>query len=366
SSDKYFDLTYKGKVFGEQDASLKLFHTIDRLEFVEAFNPLDKDTNTVKLYGIDGYYSHRFCDILRAMIGYTYQENKINSSVFSKHNYNFKGLYFESELDLWQRGSLVGGLRWDNYSNFGDRVNPKGGLSIWLYENIKLRASYGKSFRAPTFNEIYWPTDDWGLPAMFWPLYGRGATGNTNLDPEKSTSVEAGFTGYFFDALQTDVTFFKTKFNDLITWAMDEEWWWRPSNVNSATIKGAELEVAFDFNDNLRSNFSYTYLEAIDVNTKKWLINRPRHFYKLKVLYSVTPQLDIGLGAAYKTKRFTNPANTFRLKHYYTIDLDFNYEASDHLEVLFAIKNIFDQEYQEQRGYPLPGRTFYGGLKLTF
>jgi len=215
-----------------------------------------------------------------------------------------------------------------------------------------------KSFRAPTFNDLYWPREDWGA----W----GGVEGRSDLGPEEATSFEAGFSGYFFNRFKTDVTFFRTNFEDLIEWTVDGSWWWRPENVSSATIKGVELETEFVLKKHLKANFNYTYLEAINKNTKKWLIYRPRHLYKLKFIYSPTPKYELGLSAIYKTKRFANADNTVFLKRNFVMNSNFSYKINDSFQVVFEIKNIFDRNYQEERDYSMPGRSFYGGIKLTF
>lgn len=151
---KYIDLTYTGKLLEGQDILLKLFHNFDRLEFIETPNPLDKTTNQTKVYGIDAQISQTFFDIFRTAIGTSFQENRLNSSGSGKHTYNLKGAYFESETDFLKLGSLKFGARWDDYSNFGDRISPSVSSEFWLFDTFKLHALAAKSFRAPTFNDL--------------------------------------------------------------------------------------------------------------------------------------------------------------------------------------------------------------------
>lgn len=350
---KYIDITYNGKLFEKQDILLKFFHNYDRLEFIETFNPLDKDTHLTKVYGVDTQLSHTFFDIFRTAIGVNYQDHRLNSSVTAKPSYHLTGVYFESETDFFDNGSLKFGLRRDEYSNFGDRLSPSASFNFWLFNTIKLHALAAKSFRAPTFNHLYWPTTSW-------------AKGNPNIGPEKAISYEAGFSGYFFGKFKTDITFFKTNFEDLIEWTPDDSGVWSPENIGSATTQGVELETEFVIRQHLKANLNYAYIEAKNKETKKWLIYRPQHLYKLRLIYSPTPKYELGLSAIYKTKRFTDASNTDFLEHDYAMNLNFTYNISDYLQVLFEAKNIFDRQYQEERGYSMPGRAFYGGFKLSF
>ena len=355
---KYIDFTYTGKLSEGQNLLLKLFQNFDRLEFIEAFEPIDKTTNQTKVYGLDTQISQTFFNIFRTAIGTGFQENRLNSSNSGKHTYNLKGIYFESETDFFKQGTLKFGARWDDYTNFGDRISPSASCEFWLLDTFKLHALAAKSFRAPSFNDLYWPREDWGI----W----GGVEGNQNLGPEEAVSYEAGLSGYLFNKFKTDITLFKTNFKDLIEWSVDESWWWRPQNVSSATIKGLEFETEFVLKEHLKANFNYTYLEAKDTNTKKWLIYRPRHLYKLKFIYSPTSKFELGLSAVYKTKRFANANNTVYLKHYCVPNLNFIYRINKNAQINFEINNIFDRSYQEERDYPMPGRAFYSGVKLGF
>ncbi|MBU0758768.1 MAG: TonB-dependent receptor [Candidatus Omnitrophica bacterium] len=359
---KYIDVTYNGKMREGQDITVKLFHNFDRLEFIETFEPMDKSTHQTKTYGADAQISQVFFDIFRTAIGLSYQEHRLNSSTSDKHKYDLKGFYFESETDLFDKGALKIGARWDDYSSFGDRISPSASFNYWLFEKIKLHGLAAKSFRAPTFNDLYWPREEY-----FWEgISVGGVEGNSSLGSEKAVSYEVGVSGYFLNKFKTDLTLFKTNYDDLIEWTVDNFWWWRPENASSATIKGAELETEFVLREHLKANLNYTYLEAENRNTEKWLIYRPRHLYKLRLIYSPNSKCEFGLSAIYKTKRFTNADNTSLLSHCSVVNSNFSYAINDSMKLLFEGKNIFDRQYQEERDYSMPGRAFYSGIRCSF
>ncbi len=354
---KYIDMTYNGRMTEGQNIIFKLFHNFDRLESLEAFEPLDKDTHQTKVYGMDTQLSQTYFDIFRSAIGFSYQEHRFNSSNSEKHTYNFKGINFETETDLFEDGALKFGARWDDYSNFGDKLSPSASFNFWLFDRIKLHALTAKSFRAPTFNDLYSPQKDYGF---------YGGRGNPNLGPEKATSYEAGFSTYFFNKLKTDLTFFKTDFKGLLEWTTADNYWWYPGNVSSAVIKGAELETEFVLKEHLKANLNDPYLESKNKDTQKWMTDRPRHRYKVRLVYSPVPKYELGVNAIYKTKRFTNTGNTTFLERHFVMDSNFTYKINDSAQVLIEAKNILNEDYEEERGYSMPGRAFYVGLKLTF
>lgn len=352
---KYLYLTYDGKMMEGQDITLKVFHNIDRLEFIETFDPIDKDAHQTKVYGVDVQLSQVFFDVFRTAIGSSFYENRLNSSASGKHDYHLKAVYVEAETDLFDISTLKLGTRWDDYSNFGDRFSPSASLSIWLFDKFKLHGLVAKSFRAPTFNDLYWPRE----PS--WQVEG-----NPDLEPETAVSYEAGISGYFLDRFKTDITFFKTDFDDLIEWALDSSWWYKPTNLSSATIQGAEFETEFVLEERLKANLNYTYLEATNDSTDKWLNYRPRHLYKLRLSYSPITACELGINAIYKTKRFANADNTVYLKHYFVMNSNLSYKIRESVDILLEVKNIFDRVYYEEREYSVPGRAFYGGLRFKF
>ena len=99
---------------------------------------------------------------------------------------------------LVQELSLALALRHEHYSDFGDTTNPKIGLTYEPLDGVRLKATYGTSFRAPTFTEVstvgggaglYFDT----LPGPSGNQIGIGiAGGNPDLRPESAETWSAG------------------------------------------------------------------------------------------------------------------------------------------------------------------------------
>jgi outer membrane receptor for ferrienterochelin and colicins len=356
--NKYVDLTYSGKLIAGQSLYLKLFHTTDQLEYIRAFDPLDKDTHRVKVYGTDAQISQKFFDIFRTSIGASFQEQFLNSTNSGKHSCILKGLYVEAEMDFLKQGALKFGARWDDYSTFGDTISPSASMYFWLFDTIKLHALAAKSFRAPTFNALYWPREDYGI----W----GGVEGNPDIKPEKAISYEAGLSTYIFKKFKTDVTLFKNKFKDLIEWSMDSTFWWRPNNVSSAVTQGVETEIEYDIQKQLKAKFNYTYLEARNSSIKKKLAYRPRNLYKLSLIYTPFERWEFGVSALYKGSRYADTDNTITLKGYTLVNFNTAYKINPFMQLFFEVKDIFDRTYQDELNYSMPGRAFYGGVKIDF
>lgn len=97
-----------------------------------------------------------------------------------------------------QRLDVTAAVRYDDYSDVGDTTNSKFGLSWKPVDALKLRASYGTSFRAPLITQIYGNSNalfgqSYQNPAGGAPLAGFALSGpNLNLGPEEATTRSIG------------------------------------------------------------------------------------------------------------------------------------------------------------------------------
>ncbi|MGX7895328.1 TonB-dependent receptor plug domain-containing protein [Tsuneonella sp. HG222] len=143
---------------------------------------------------------------------YTFTDLITGSSLAQTHviddgSRNVKALFGELFLPIFGSGNAQPGLhelslslagRYEEYSDFGDTANPKIGLTYAPFEGMRLRASYGTSFRAPTFTDkavigggagLYFDT----LPGPAGNLTGIGiAGGNPDIRPEEATTWSVG------------------------------------------------------------------------------------------------------------------------------------------------------------------------------
>jgi len=355
---EFTDLTWDGQILDDQNILVKIYHDSDSFEFVETPRPLDNSINQTDVYGMDAQFSQVWFDVFRTTFGGGYKYNTLNSTKSGDREYNAKDLYVETETDLFDNIICKFGARWDDYSNFGDRISPSGSFAVWILDTIKLHGLVAKSYRVPTFNDLYWPSEDWGARG--------GVEGNPNLEPENSFSYEIGMGGYVFKSFKADVTYFVSKVDDLIEWTMDDSFWWRPTNVGKALIRGIEAEAEYIIRKNLKANFNYTLLNARDSDSDNYLIYRPKQIFKCNLTYRPISKIKIGLSGRYVSKRYTNTSNTRTLPPYFTMDFELAYDLNENWELLGRTDNIFNRKFQEQEGYSIPGQTFMLGSKVKF
>jgi len=127
-------------------------------------------------------YTHNFEDDLALTIGGDAMNDYLKSYQFTtdsdNHQQQTADLFAQADWTINRHWEIVGGMRGDYFSHYGWEITPK--LSaMYSLENLRLRASYSKGFRAPTLKEMYM---SFNMANVFY-IYG-----NENLESENSHS----------------------------------------------------------------------------------------------------------------------------------------------------------------------------------
>ncbi|MFA5272355.1 MAG: TonB-dependent receptor, partial [Candidatus Omnitrophota bacterium] len=102
------------------------------------------------------------------------------------------------------------------------------------------------------------------------------------------------------------------------------------------------------------------------------LLRRPKRQVNLDIDWRFIPKADVNLGVTYVGSRrdvvydaYYN--ESFLIDKAYTVvRLASHYDITQNCRIFARIENLFDKKYQEIPGYAMPGRSFYGGIKVTF
>ncbi|MEA3311101.1 MAG: TonB-dependent receptor, partial [candidate division WOR-3 bacterium] len=132
-------------------------------------------------------------------------------------------------------------VRLDNSSQYGTFISPEAGLSVEVIpRTLYVSAAYGQAFRAPSFNDLYWPRDFF-------------SGGDSTLVPEKGQSATLSVGVRPLDFLRFSLAGSWKLIKDMISWSPDSAGFWRPSNVDQVTILGAEFSTNWRIADGLFS-----------------------------------------------------------------------------------------------------------------
>ena len=241
--------------------------------------------------------------------------------------------------------------RYDDNSQFGGRTTGSAAYGYQFTDAWRANLSYVTAFKAPTFNQLYWPNDGF-------------SSGNPNLRPEKSTNQEAAV-HYETSNHHASVTYFRNEVKDLIDWQETPpgSWFYIHVNVSKARITGWTLayngQVAgFD----LRA--SADFQNPRDQDTGKLLQRRSTEHGLLAVgrqygAWEWSAEL-VGSG-----RRYGDAANTQRLGGYGLLNLQAGYRLTRDWVVFARANNVFDKQYELAPDYGTPGANLFVGLRYS-
>jgi len=313
---------------------------------IDTFMITRKDT-----FVLQGDY--RVSDTLALVLGGEYITDEVEStSAYSSKERDNKAFFGVVDYDLGKH-SLQVGLRNDDNEAFGNHTTESVAWGYQLSDSLRVIASWGTAFHAPTFNDLYWPEDP----------FGRG---NPELSPEESENTELALK-YSGEKQTFSAAVFKNNIDGLIEWAavdVNDPWGqWQPSNVDNAQIEGFELDYALTL-DKLSATANYTWLDADNENTDMRLINRARRQLNVDLDY-VVAAWRYGVSLKARSDFYADTNNTRRYGGYGVVDLRSHYALTPQLNLSATLINLFDKEFTERENFADAGRGFKVGFSYS-
>jgi outer membrane receptor protein involved in Fe transport len=218
--------------------------------------------------------------------------------------------------------------------------------------------SASSSFRRPTFNDLYWPEDDF-------------AVGNPDLQPERSMETEAGIAMPGTGCWSLSMTGFLAFTDDLIRWEPGESGKWSPVNVARARRMGIEIESrltlgACDLSGTL-TLMDVTDNDPASTNYGMTLPYVPDCTFGLHADMELPAGLAIWISLEGSGIRFQNYSETSWLPGYQLCSTGLSLRLPFWTETMLEISgtNLLDREYEESNGYHGEPRTLRATLYLT-
>ena len=263
--------------------------------------------------------------------------------------YDVKNRDINSFMAGWQgnvgahRGQV--NLRRDENSQFGGKTTGTLAYGYQLSRDWRANASYGTAFKAPTFNDMYWP-----------------GAGNPDLKPE--TSINREFTlHYETEKHHASLTYYLNKVSNLVEWAPNALGLWFPANVAEARLSGWTLAYEGNVAD-FRVTASLDLQDPEDANTGKTLRYRAREIAKFGINRDFGP-FSIGGEVLASGKRYNDTANTTELGSYEVVNLQASYRVAQDWSIFARVNNLFDRNYVLVSNYATPGLNAFVGLRYS-
>jgi len=295
-------------------------------------------------------------------------------------------VFAQDEISATDALKIYLGGRWDDWETQGDNFSnaaptgttlyasrsisafsPKVSAVYKLSEAAILRASFGRSFRAPTNQDLYTSSTS----------RGRTTTGDPNLQPERGTTWEVGGEFRFMEDTKATVTYYDTRLSDLIYLMQVNATNSLRINAAKAKVQGIELGVATKLANWLEIDANYAYIDskmlenaADPLSVGKRLTDSPRNIAGIGLTahqggWSGT------LNARYVSHIFWNAQNTDIVEGvpgsydaHTMVNAKVGYAFSKMVKGSIAINNLLDKKAYSY--FLLPGRNVTAEVDFSF
>lgn len=268
----------------------------------------------------------------------------------------FRTKRFKADLALEYAGVFdKGGAHWNSFS-------PSADLRFTILDGFDVVAFGRRAYQTPTFNDLYYPD-----------------SGNPELKPEDGWLTDLGLDfarSFSFVTIKARLDGFYNYLTNKITWAPADEtgYFWLPYNVGKVQAKGLDAMAAADFvlgDWRLGFNYRYSWQKIVDKTPDSYTYDQqlayvPIHTlvlseyvswkgWRLESLYHVRSGRTDGAG--------TNlDWNTLDC----SLGKTFCLGKAGSLALQVKANNLMNRRFELNAGYPMPGRSFMGGIEYKF
>ncbi|MFH0021017.1 TonB-dependent receptor domain-containing protein [Pseudomonas fluorescens] len=266
------------------------------------------------------------------------EDSRWNRAAFIQHRY--QGDSFSTEL----------GLRHDDNQQFGAQNTWSGTFTLPLNPDNDVLLSYSEGFRAPTFNDLYYPDFS-----------------NPDLKPETSKSYELQWRSQLSDSSRLEASIYRTDLENAIIFGSNS----RPENVASARINGFEAALKQDL-FGWQNNLGVSIIDPRDRDSGHTLARRARR----TLSWDLDRQFDrLSLGASWQavSSSYDDRDNQQSLGGYALFGLRSSWALNREIKLDLKVDNLFDKGYSRANysfegnpsGYREEGRVWMFGVTWT-
>ncbi|WP_339429207.1 TonB-dependent receptor domain-containing protein [Pseudomonas taetrolens] len=251
------------------------------------------------------------------------EDSRWNRAAFIQHR--FQGDYFSTEL----------GLRHDQNQQFGNQNTWSASLTVPLNASNDVLLSYSEGFRAPTFNDLYYPQ-----------------FGNPRLKPEHSKSYELQWRSQLSEDSRLETSLYRTDIRDAIVADAD----FIQQNIGAARVTGFESALHQQW-FGWQSSLGIAIIDPRDRESGHTLGRRARRTLSL----DLDRQFDrLGVGASWQavSSSFNDEDNTQPIAGYGLLGLRGNWQASPQVRLDLKVDNLLDKTFTRAL-YSFDG-SYYG------
>ncbi|WP_019029428.1 TonB-dependent receptor domain-containing protein [Colwellia piezophila] len=292
-----------------------------------------------------------FADSSEVTVGVEWYTESIDSNnTYDETSRDASAFFVTGRHDI-EQVKLEASVRYDKVGDITGETTYQLAAGYQVSEQLLFSLSHGTAFKAPSFNDLYYPY-----------------SGNPDLVSETADSTEF-LTRYQHDSFSAEFSIYQTNIDNLIEWApldsSDPFSPWLPDNIAKAEILGAEATFTADIADT-SNRLTLSHVDAEDKNTGKQLARRPNFSANYNFIYNLE-QLDFTFDVNYQGSSYDSAgAQEKTLKAYTLLNVGVNYRLSSQISLFAKITNFTDKKYQTASEYPGAERGYSITLDYKF
>lgn len=291
-------------------------------------------------------------------------EKKLNiGRIFTGIDYEIQGVDGTTKFTSTSRSNLAGfagtqldtgrhvveGMfRHDDNSQFGDYNTYSVSLARKLGDSWRVGGLTSSSFKAPTFNDLYFPT-----------MFGFG--GNPDLKPERGRMHEA-FVSYNGAGASYRFGYFMNTIKDAI---VINNIFSRVENISQARIDGFEVSGTQPIGKNWTIRTNMTFQDPRNQQLNTILPRRSRMFGTVAMRYATENFMVEGIARG-EGARYDDIENLHKLPAMVIVGFSASYKLQQGPTLRVQIDNLLDKKYQPAIGFNGIPRTVWGSITYTF
>ncbi|HDQ45709.1 MAG TPA: TonB-dependent receptor [bacterium] len=324
------------------------------------------DTTTDRLRGFKSDVSWTPRRRLRLDFGFDLSRNAYaNPRLENERTRSQAGFFAQVEMHPVDRLVLVFGNRYDQISGLSGRHSPRVSGMITLATGLKIRASWGEGFRAPSFIELY---SDFRMPIPGVPLR---VIGNEQLSPEKSSGGNLGIEYARKESFLITATVSRNSLKDMIVDYQSAPRTYSYLNVENAVFHGMEWQGRVFLLQNLTATLAYNFTD-IDRNTDVAISRISPHTAALRLQYGLwRNRMKISVREKYFSRREVlvvsdRGGELFKTQKpaYHLLNLAVSFAVNPGVTLRVGAVNLLD--HRDEDYGPWTGRKVFAGLEVSF
>ena len=277
------------------------------------------------------------------------------------HDVDNLGLYIQDEFTGLKPLTIIAGVRYDDHSDFGSEFSPKVAALLLIGSRLKLRASYGEGFRAPSIYELY--TGSLSTKKSI-------VQSNPNLEAETSKTFETGL-DYSNGRFKAGVTAFRNEVRNMISQVQIGLSGTTPinqyQNISKAMTRGIEINASLKFSSAFSISDRVSFLDSEDMNTQDALLYVPDVANVFRIDY-VNTLHGIKGNVRIVTTGTQHSSADEKIPGYTLVNCYVSKTVAKSTELFAGVDNLFNDDanagYGNNEGAGAMGTCFYGGLNF--